>query len=93
MEDGAFHGFLEIVPIVDAKTKARAYDAFRSPFHTASASRVEVYKPGGQPWGTVSAPDKPTGMSFGGEDMKTLYISTEGTKIWEINTTLPGISE
>jgi gluconolactonase len=61
--------------------------------YVATIAGVEVYKPGGQPWGTVAVPEKPTGLSFGGEDMKTLYITSEGVKIWQIKTKLAGLSQ
>lgn len=61
--------------------------------YVATATGIEVYKPDGKPWGKVEVPEKPaTGVAFGGEDLKTLYITTGGTKIWQIKTKLAGIA-
>ncbi|MCW5837514.1 MAG: SMP-30/gluconolactonase/LRE family protein [Labilithrix sp.] len=61
--------------------------------YVATAAGVEVFKPDGQPWGTIAVPEKPTGLSFGGEDMKTLYITTTGVKIWHMKTKLAGLAQ
>lgn len=61
--------------------------------YVATRAGVEVYKSDGTQWGTIPVEEKPTGLSFGGEDMKTLYITTEGVKIWQLKTKVPGISQ
>jgi gluconolactonase len=61
--------------------------------YVATRAGVQVYKSDGKPWGTIEVPEKPTGLSFGGEDMKTLYITSEGTKIWQVKTKLAGIAQ
>ncbi|MDF2696489.1 MAG: Gluconolactonase [Labilithrix sp.] len=61
--------------------------------YVATTAGVEVYKPDGKAWGTVAVPERPTGLSFGGDDLKTLYITTAGVKIWQIKTKLAGISQ
>ncbi|MBX3203888.1 MAG: SMP-30/gluconolactonase/LRE family protein [Labilithrix sp.] len=61
--------------------------------YVATKAGVEVYKPDGNPWGTVPIPEKPTGLAFGGEDLKTLYITTGGEKIWQLKTKLAGIAQ
>ena len=61
--------------------------------YVATKAGVQVFKTDGTSWGTVPVPEKPTGLSFGGEDLKTLYITTEGVKIWQVKTKLAGISE
>jgi gluconolactonase len=61
--------------------------------YVATKAGIEVYRPNGQPWGTIAVPEKPTGASFGGDDMKTLYITTEGIKIWQTKLKLAGVSE
>jgi sugar lactone lactonase YvrE len=59
----------------------------------STAAGVEVFKPKGEAWGTIPLPEKPTGMSFGGEDMKTLYVTTTGVKIWQVKMKVAGISQ
>jgi gluconolactonase len=61
--------------------------------YVASKAGVEVYKPDGKQWGIVQIPEKPTGLTFGGEDMKTLYITTDNTSIWQLKMKLAGISQ
>jgi gluconolactonase len=61
--------------------------------YVATKAGIEVYRSNGQPWGTLPVPEKPTGMTFGGEDMKTLFITTEGIKIYQAKLKLAGISQ
>lgn len=61
--------------------------------YVATRAGIEVYRSNGTPWGTVAVPEKPTGMSFGGEDMKTLFITTEGVKIYQTKLKLTGIAQ
>jgi gluconolactonase len=61
--------------------------------YVATRAGVEVFKPGGQSWGVIPIPEKPTGMTFGGPDMTTLYVTTEGVKIWQLKAKLAGISQ
>ena len=43
--------------------------------------------------GIVAVPEQPTGMAFGGPDLKSLYITTQGTKIWQVDVKVPGIAQ
>lgn len=61
--------------------------------YIATRAGIEVYRSNGQPWGVFPVPEKATGITFGGEDMKTLYITTEGIKIYQAKLKLPGISQ
>ncbi|HVJ94442.1 MAG TPA: SMP-30/gluconolactonase/LRE family protein, partial [Labilithrix sp.] len=61
--------------------------------YVATIAGIEVYSPDGKAWGTIPIPEKPTGLAFGGEDMKTLYVTTDGTKIWQLKMKLPGVAE
>lgn len=61
--------------------------------YVATRAGIEVYKANGTAWGTLAVPEKPTGMSFGGEDMKTLFITTEGVKIYQAKLKVTGISQ
>lgn len=60
--------------------------------YVATTAGVEVYKPDGKPWGTVQVPEIPTGLAFGGEDLGTLFITTQGVKIWQIKPKLAGLA-
>jgi gluconolactonase len=61
--------------------------------YCATKAGVEVFKPDGQSWGKIAIPEKPTGMSFGGPDMKTLYVTTEGIKIWQVAMKVTGVAQ
>jgi len=61
--------------------------------YVATKAGIEVYRPSGQSWGTIPIPEKPTGLTFGGPDLKTLYVTTEGVKIWQLNMKVTGISQ
>jgi gluconolactonase len=60
--------------------------------YVCTKAGVEVYKAAdATKWGVIAVPEKPTGAAFGGKDMKTLFITTEGVKIWEVTTKLAGV--
>jgi gluconolactonase len=63
--------------------------------YVATKAGIEVYKSDSTKVGVVAMPpeEKPTGITFGGKDMKSLYITTEGVKIWELRLNVPGISQ
>lgn len=52
---------------------------------------IEVFKNDATKIGVVSVPEQPTGMAFAGADLKTMYVTTAGTKIWELHVNVPGI--
>lgn len=58
--------------------------------YVATTAGVEIYRSDGKAWGTIPVPEKPTGLAFGGEDLKTLYITTEGAKIWQLKAKVTG---
>lgn len=60
--------------------------------YVATTAGVEVYRPSGEKWGVIAVPEPPTGMTFGGEDLKTLFITTAGVKIWHVKVKLEGIA-
>ncbi len=60
--------------------------------YVATKAGIEVFKPSGEKWGAIAVPEQPTGMTFGGEDMKTLFITTTGVKVWQVKMKLEGIS-
>jgi gluconolactonase len=57
----------------------------------ATKSGVAVYKSDATKIGVVAVPEQPTGMAFAGADLKTMYVTTGGTKIWELHVNVPGI--
>lgn len=61
--------------------------------YVATKAGIEVYKSDSSKIGVVPIEEKPTGLSFGGKDMKSLYVTTEGVKIWELRVNVPGISQ
>jgi gluconolactonase len=61
--------------------------------YVATTAGVEAYKPTGEKWGVLAVPEIPTGMAFGGADMKTLYITTQGTHVFQIVLTVPGLNQ
>lgn len=88
---GEWTKFIDVKP-ADSSPDGLAVDKVGN-VYVATKAGVEVYKPNGQPWGTLAVPEKPTGMTFGGEDLKTLYITTEGTKIYQAKLKRAGISQ
>jgi len=61
--------------------------------YVATKAGIEVYKPDTSKIGVMPIDEKPTGITFGGKDMKSLYVTTEGVKIWELRVNVPGISQ
>jgi gluconolactonase len=61
--------------------------------YVAISTGIVVYKPDGTKIGNVGVPDHPTGMAFGDKDMKTLFITTQGTKIFQLHVNVPGIAQ
>ena len=57
----------------------------------ATKAGIMVFKSDASKIGVVAVPEQPTGSAFGGKDLKTLYITTQGTKIYEITVNVPGI--
>lgn len=61
--------------------------------YVATKAGIEVFKSDGKKIGVVKIPDQPTGMAFGGADLKTLYVTTAKTKIYELKLNVPGINQ
>ncbi|MEA2749434.1 MAG: gluconolactonase [Myxococcales bacterium] len=57
----------------------------------ATKAGVTVFKADATKIGVVPIPEQPTAMAFAGADLKTLYVTTGGTKIWELHVNVPGI--
>jgi gluconolactonase len=88
---GEWTKFTDVVP-ADSTPDGLAVDRVGN-VYVATKSGVEVFKPDGQVWGKIAVPEKPTGMTFGGPDMKTLYVTTEGIKIWQVQMKVTGVSQ
>lgn len=61
--------------------------------YVATKAGVEVFRPDGKKIGVVKIPEQPTGMAFGGADLKTLYVTTAATKIFQVVLNVPGINQ
>jgi gluconolactonase len=61
--------------------------------YVANKAGVTVFKSDGKKLGNVAIPEQPTGMAFGGADFKTLYVTTQGTKIYSLKVNVPGINQ
>lgn len=87
---GEWTKFVEIGP-EDSTPDGLAIDKVGN-VYVATKAGIEVYKPSGEKWGVIQVPEQPTGLTFGGEDMKTLFVTTTGVKIWQIKMKLEGLS-
>jgi gluconolactonase len=61
--------------------------------YVANKAGITVFKSDGKKIGNVAIPEQPTGMAFGGTDFKTLYITTQGTKIYSLKVNVTGINQ
>jgi gluconolactonase len=64
------------------------------PFETAETSTAGIYvfSPKGELLEFVAIPrDETTNCAFGGDDLKTLFVTAGGT-LWSLRTTTPGVS-
>ncbi len=86
---GASAKFVELGP-ADSSPDGLAVDTDGN-LYVAMREGIAVYKPDGTSWGTLAVAERPTGMAFGGADRKTLYITTAGTKLWQVTTNVPGL--
>ena len=59
--------------------------------YVAAKAGIRVFKSDATKIGVVAVPEQPTAMGFGGKDLKTLYITTTGSKIFSITVNVPGI--
>ena len=61
--------------------------------YVANTAGVTVFKSDGTKIGTVKIPEQPTGLAFGGTDLKTLYVTTAGSKIYSVKVNVTGINQ
>ena len=59
--------------------------------YVATKTGIQVFKSDASKIGTINVPDVPTDMAFAGSDLKTMYITTQGTKIYSVKLNVPGI--
>ncbi|MCL2779215.1 MAG: SMP-30/gluconolactonase/LRE family protein [Polyangiaceae bacterium] len=93
-DDGTF-GESQVWVSMDAETSAPdgiAVDQAGNVF-VAAAEGVEVFKSDGTKIGVVAVPEQPTGLAFGGPNLTSLYITTQVSKIWEVDVNVPGIAQ
>ncbi len=88
---GEWTKFVDIGP-EDADPDGLAVDQGGN-VYVATKAGIEVYKADGMKIGVVAVPEVPTGMTFGGKDMKSMYVTTQGSKIWELRLNVPGLSQ
>jgi len=92
-DDGSLGAFTKFVDLsADSAPDGLAIDAGGN-VYVATSAGIEVFKPTGEKWGNIAVPQLPTGMTFGGPEMKTLYITTQGTNIFQITTKLAGLAQ
>ncbi len=61
--------------------------------YVANMAGITVFKADGKKIGNVAIPEQPTGIAFGGDDLKTLYITTAKTKIFAVKLNVTGINQ
>jgi len=64
--------------------------------YVAWKSGINVYKADGSLWGTapsipITMGGKTVGVGFGGADRKTLYVTTDGGKVFKGTVKVPGL--
>lgn len=89
---GEWTKFVDIGPDADSKPDGIAVDLAGN-VYVATKVGIEVFKKDSTKIGEVPLEEKATGITFGGKDMKSLYITTEGVKVWELRVNVPGISQ
>ncbi len=53
------------------------------------ASTLEVFAPDGTPWGALPVPQQATNCTFGGTDLRTLYVTAQ-SGLYETSVSIPG---
>lgn len=61
--------------------------------YVANKAGVTVFKADGKKIGNVAVPEQPTGLAFGGDDLKTLFITTQKAKIYSLKVNVTGINQ
>jgi gluconolactonase len=84
------HGKFADVPPVDSQPDGIEVDQGGN-VYVAAKQGIVVLKADGSTIGTITVPEQPTAMAFGGKDLQTLYITTQGTKIFSVRVNVPGV--
>ncbi len=87
--DGSLGPPTLFVPATGGGGDGMAMDDAGNLYVTTTAG-VQVYKPNGMTWGTISVPEVPSNCTFGGSDRKTLYI-TARTSLYRVTLKVPGL--
>jgi gluconolactonase len=87
--DGSLGPPTLFVPATGGGGDGMAMDDAGNLYVTTTAG-VQVYKPNGMTWGTISVPEVPSNCTFGGFDRKTLYI-TARTSLYRVTLKVPGL--
>lgn len=84
------HGkFVDIQPL-DSEPDGIEVDQSGN-LYVAIKQGILVLKSDGTKIGTIAVPEQPTGMAFGGKDLRTLFITTQGVKIFTVKVNVPGV--
>jgi gluconolactonase len=62
----------------------------RGNVYVATSAGVDIYAPTGVRWGLIPLPQPAQDLDFGGEDLRTLYVTTPST-LWSVRLTVPGV--
>ena len=100
-EDGTIangHKFAELyltAAVLDRKERTSGADGMavdeKGNLYVATYKGVQIFGPEGEFVGIINLPDYPVNLTFAGEQMKTLYV-TSHDKIYSIGTKVKGIS-
>jgi gluconolactonase len=88
---GEWTKFTEVQPI-DSMPDGLAVDLANN-LYIATKGGIQVFKEDGSKIGDIALEEQPTGLTFGGKDMMSLYVTSAGNKIWEVKLKVPGLSQ
>jgi gluconolactonase len=57
--------------------------------YLASSAGIEVFHPNGTRWGVIAVPESPSNLTFGGPELRTLYITTART-LYRVDVPIAG---
>jgi len=78
------------IPPADSSPDGLAVDAAGN-LYVAAKAGIEVFRSDRTKIGVVPIPETATGLAFGGADMKTLYVTTTGTRLWHVRLNVAGL--
>jgi len=89
--DGTLAGSAKFLDLdMDANPDGIEVDQSGNVF-VATKGGISVFKADASKIGFVAVPEQPTAMAFGGKDLKTLYITTQGTRIFQVTVNIAGV--